>query len=173
MAMQLNFERLWYRHHVSFSLNAKGSICNYDVYHFLFLQSGWLQKQPARLQRDPRQPPLNEGLPCTRGHVTHGSTEWLGLEETSGDDLVQPACSIIPSAPHLQHIAQYHFQMHRKILNLSREGDSATSLGNLFQFSVSLTVFPHTEMELPVFQFVPVASCAIIGTTKKSLAPSS
>lgn len=49
-----------------------------------------LQKQSARLQRDPREPPLNERLPRTCGHVTHRRTERLRLEETTADHLAQP-----------------------------------------------------------------------------------
>jgi len=45
-------------------------------------------------------------------------------------------------------------------LSISREGDSITSLGSLFQCSVTLTevVFPHVLMELPVLQSVHAAS---------------
>jgi len=62
----------------------------------------------------------------------------------------------------------------RQVLINSREGNSTASLGSLFQCSVTLTVkkfFPHVQMELPVFQFVPIASCPVMGRCWKEPGP--
>lgn len=49
----------------------------------------------------------------------------------------------------------------RQVLNVSKDGDSVTSLGSLCQWSVTLTVkkmFPDVQTEPPALQFVPTAS---------------
>jgi len=53
--------------------------------------------------------------------------------------------------------------MSRRVLNISREGESTTSLGSLFQISVTLKVLPHVQLERPMLQFVPVAPCRVTG----------
>ena len=56
--------------------------------------------------------------------------------------------------------------MSRQLLTVSGAGDSTTSLGNLFQCSVTLhseKLFPDVRTELPVFQFVPTASGPVPG----------
>jgi len=57
----------------------------------------------------------------------------LGLEGTSGDDLVQPSAKAVP-------YSRSHRWISGQVLNISREGDSTTSLDNLFQLSVTLEV---------------------------------
>ena len=49
--------------------------------------------------------------------------------------------------------------------DVCEDGDSTTSLGNLCQCSVTLTVklFPDVQREPPAFQFVPIASCPATG----------
>jgi len=56
--------------------------------------------------------------------------------------------------------------MSRKVLNMSREGDSITPLGQpvpVLYHSQSKEVLPHVQMELLMLQFVPVAPCAVAG----------
>lgn len=48
--------------------------------------------------------------------------------------------------------------MSRHLLNRAKEGDSATSLGNLCQGSVILRMVKCFLMESPMFQFMPIAS---------------
>ena len=43
-------------------------------------------------------------------------------------------------------------------MNISREEDSIPFQGSLFQCSVTLTILPHVQVEIAVFQFVPFAS---------------
>jgi len=54
--------------------------------------------------------------------------------------------------------------------NVSKDGDATTSLDNLCQFSVTLTVIKCFWMfrgTLFVFQFVPTASCPVTGHQRK------
>jgi len=62
-----------------------------------------------------------------------------------------------------------------QVLNISKEKDFITTLGNLFLCltSLSVKVFSYMQAEFRVFQFVPVASYLSLGTTEESLAPSS
>jgi len=60
--------------------------------------------------------------------------------------------------------------MSKWLLNVSMDVDSTASLGNLLPCSVTLRkgdkgrkVFPDVQMELPVFQFVPVVSGPVTG----------
>jgi len=53
--------------------------------------------------------------------------------------------------------------MSKRVWNISREGDSTTSLGSLFQGCVPLRgkkfflgFLPRVQMELPVLQFEPL-----------------
>lgn len=76
-------------------------------------------------------------------------TEWLRLEGTTGCLLVQTPCSGRDPYVMLLRIVS------RWLLSNSREGDSATSLGILFQSSVTLTVkiFLISSWNLVCFSF--------------------
>lgn len=58
---------------------------------------------------------------------THTNTAWLMLEETSKVHLVQPLCS--------NKVAQSQLPktMSRQLLNISKDVESTTSLGNICQ----------------------------------------
>ena len=62
----------------------------------------------------------------------HRITEWWELEGTSVGLVVQPICQSRVTYSRL------HRTLSRWVLNISREGDSTTSLGSLFQCSVTL-----------------------------------
>jgi len=50
----------------------------------------------------------------------------------------------------------------RKVLNISEEGGLTAFLSNVLVLSHPHgEVFSHMQMELPVFQFEPVASCPV------------
>ena len=59
-------------------------------------------------------------------------TECSGLEGTSVDHLAQPSCQSRVTYSRL------HRNLSTRVLNISRKGDSTTSLGSLFQCSVTL-----------------------------------
>ena len=66
--------------------------------------------------------------------------------------------------------------MSRRVLNISREGDSTTSLGSLFQCSVTLRgkkFFLMFRQNFLFFSLCPLPLVLSLGTTEKSLAPSS
>lgn len=68
-------------------------------------------------------------------------------------------------------------QLHSHIvLNIFEDGYSPISLGSPCQCSINFTVkrfFSYIYAEFFVFQFVPIASCFVIGTMGKRLAPPS
>ena len=78
-----------------------------------------------------------------------------GLEETSGEHQFQSPAK----AGSLQQVTQESIQ---EVLNISSEVDFTTSLGSLFQCSVTLSeVLSHVQMKIPVFQFVPTVPCPV------------
>jgi len=81
-------------------------------------------------------------------------TESQGLERTSGDHPVQPSAKAVP-----------HSRSHRCVLYISREGDSTTSLSNLFQCCHlhCKEILPQSCVKLPMFQFVSIAPCSVTG----------
>ena len=73
------------------------------------------------------------GAAKPRGYFScHRITEWWGLEATSVDHVVQTLCWTRVTYSRL------HRTSSRRVLNISRKGDSTTSLGSLFQCSVTL-----------------------------------
>ena len=66
--------------------------------------------------------------------------------------------------------------MFRWLLSISKDGDSTTCLGNLCQCSVTRTVkkcFPMLRGNLLCFSVCPLPLVLSVGTTEKTLAPSS
>ncbi|XP_068775232.1 uncharacterized protein [Struthio camelus] len=97
-------------------------------------------------------------------------TEWPRMEGTSRDHLVQSPCSSRVIWSILPRIAS------RRVLNISSQGDSTTSLGNLFPCSVTLTgkkFFLVFSWNCVCFSLCPLPLVLSLGTTEKSLAPSS
>lgn len=88
----------------------------------------------------------------------HGITEWLRLAWT-------------PVQSHIQQACQGHVQLGSKYLqgwrhlNISKAGDTMTSLSNLCQCSTTFIVKnkKYYPREFPVFQFVPIISCPVTG----------
>ena len=100
----------------------------------------------------------------------HRITECSGLKGTSVGHLVQAHCQSRVSYSRL------HRTSSRRVLNISREGDSTTSLGSLFQCSVTLRgkkfilIFSWSFL---CFSLCPLPLVLLLGTTEQSLAPSS
>jgi len=82
--------------------------------------------------------------------------------------LVQPPCQSRVTYSRLHRTAS------RRVLNISREGDSTTSLGSLFQCSITLRgkkFFLMFRRSLFCFSLCPLRLVLSLGTTEKSLAP--
>jgi len=77
-------------------------------------------------------------------------TECSGLEGTSEGHLVQPSCRSRVAYSRL------HRTSSRLVLNISKEGDSTSSLGSLFQCSVTLRVKERNPLKLLTLQQIPV-----------------
>lgn len=58
--------------------------------------------------------------------------------------------------------SKLHRKVSRGFLNISGEGDFTTSLGRLFQGSVTLTV-KKFFLRVPVFQFLLIGPCSVTG----------
>ena len=72
--------------------------------------------------------------------------------------------------------SRLHRTLSRRVLSISREGDSTTSLGSLRQGSVTLRVkkfFLMFRRNFLCFSSCPLPLVLSLGTTEKSLAPSS
>ena len=98
----------------------------------------------------------------------HRITDWQGLEGTSVGYLFHPPCQSSITYSRL------HRTLSRQVLNISREGDSTTSLGSLFQFSVTLRgkkFFLMFRWNFLCFSLCPLPLVLSLGTTEKSLAP--
>lgn len=65
-----------------------------------------------------------------------------------------------PGSPAGLSWSTLHRIVSRWFWNISGEGDSSASLGDLFHVWTlpSREVLPHAEVELPVHQFLPIAS---------------
>lgn len=68
-------------------------------------------------------------------------------------------CSKSPGAT----LSQLPRTMSRWLLNIFKDRDSTTSLGNSCQYLVTCQVFPDVQTELPMFQCVPITSTPVTG----------
>ena len=94
-------------------------------------------------------------------------TERLGLEGTSVGHLVQPSCRSRVTYSRL------HRTTSRRVLNISREGDSTTSLGSLFQGSITLRgkkFFLMFSWNFLCFSLCPLPLVLSLGTTERQAA---
>ena len=87
-------------------------------------------------------------------------------------------CGSSSPGPYWSRVTQsrLHRTLSRRVLNISREGESTTPLGNLFQSSVTLRgkkFFLMFSWNFLCFSLCPLPLVLSLGTTEKSLAPSS
>ena len=90
--------------------------------------------------------------------------------DQKGCHLVQPPCQRRVTQSRL------HRNSSRQVLNISTEGESTTPLDSLFQCSISLRAkkfFPVFRYNFLCFSLCPLPLVLSLGTTEKSLAPSS
>lgn len=87
------------------------------------------------------------------------------MEGTCRGHLVQPPAQTGPPSSRLSRTTS------RWLLKISKGGDSTTTLENLFDHPHSTEVLPDVHMEFLVFWFVSLV--LVLGTTEKSLGPSS
>ena len=102
--------------------------------------------------------------------ITETQNHRITLEETSVDHLVQPPCQSRVTYSRL------HRTLSRQVLNISREEESTPSLGSLFQCSVTLRgkkFFLMFRRNFLCFSLCSLPLVLSLGTTEKSLAPSS
>jgi len=139
-------------------------------------------------QRQPRPgcfAPCEQGTSLARGGLScsprlhalhqlppssHRITERSGLEGTSVGHPVQPPC------PSMVTHSRLHRTLSRRVLNISREGESTASLGSLGQGSITLRVkkfFLMFRWSFLCFSLCLLPLVVLLGTTGKSLAPSS
>jgi len=102
---------------------------------------------------------------CNTGITELQSHRMVGVRRDSGDHLVQPPCRSRVTYSRL------HRTVSRWVLSISREGDSTTSLGSLFQCSVTLRGKKFFLMFTRNFLFVPVAPCPATGHHWKESGP--
>lgn len=81
-------------------------------------------------------------------------TEWLRLERTSGDHPAQPQVQLEQVAQVCIQVA-FEFLQGRKLHSLS--GHPVAVLCH----PQSKDIFLHMKLDLPVFHFVPIASCLV------------
>jgi len=84
---------------------------------------------------------------------------WLRLEETSEAHLVHPPAQAGPPRPFVQDCVQVAFEylQGQRLHNLP--GQPVPALCHPH----SKKVFPDSQREPPLFQFVPIASCPVTG----------
>lgn len=100
----------------------------------------------------------------------HQITEWQRLEGTAAGHLLQPLCLKVGSSQ-----STWHRSSPRWFLSMSSEGDSTSSLNNLFQNADTCTVkfllLFRWSFQCLGFCLLPIV--LVLGTTKRSLASSS
>lgn len=96
---------------------------------------------------------------------SHRITVLQGWEGTSGKHPVQPPAKAVS-------YSRLHRKTPRQVLNNSRKGDSPTSLGSLFQCSLTLTGTKRfTAWNFMCYCLFPLPLVLLLGTTRMNLAP--